>query len=179
MHVRVCAIVLGSLRPLQAGPAEPRAAEPRAADPAPTYSCDTEEIRALARELSQDASVAEVGCAESAEQTREHNDLLKRFVRVAQLREGSLRIEKTCSTVEGDPIVQYLIAEGGAVTLVTDSTADRYGPRQVCRARIESVELGYLDEQEGDGGPRFVPVAGNARADRQYVVRCLPQEWYF
>lgn len=144
------------------------------------YLCDTDAARALVGDLARDASVAEVGCAVSGDELRAHNELLARFVEVARSGEGSLRLKKTCSTIEGDPIVRYLVVENGSITLATDSTADKFGPQQACRAGVEQVDLGYLDAKTADAsGMRFLQVTPDAPADATYVIRCYPQEWDF
>ena len=149
-----------------------------AADRAPldtTYTCDTDRAKALARALAADASVVEVGCQAPADGVAARNAMLAKLVDAARSRTGAVSLRKTCTTIEGDPIVHYLTVVDGEITLVTDSTADRFGPRQVCAARVARVELGWIDEARAS----FVAGVEGAPAGARYVVRCLPQDWTF
>lgn len=139
------------------------------------YTCDTDLARSLARNLAGDATVVEVGCQVPADGVEARNEMLKQFVGTAAARTGAMRLRKTCTTVEGDPIVHYLTAVDGEITLVTDSTADQFGPKQVCSARVARVEIGHVDEQTG----QFVPGLGKVPPGKPCAVRCLPQDWTF
>ncbi len=144
------------------------------------YLCDTDAARALVGDLAGDASVVEVGCAASGDELRARNELLARFVEVARSGSGTFRLKKTCTTIEGDPIVRYLVVDDGSITLATDSTADKFGPKQVCRAGVDQVELGYFDPKTADAsGPRYFQVTPDSPADATYLIRCYPQEWDF
>jgi hypothetical protein len=140
------------------------------------YTCDTDRARSLARDLAADTSVTEVGCQASGDGVEAHNKLLEAFLfSTATGRMGALRLRKTCSTVEGDPIVHYLMLVDGEITLVTDSTADRFGPKQVCSARVARVEIGHVDETTG----QFVSGIDRVPPGKPCVLRCLPQDWTF
>jgi hypothetical protein len=46
----------------------------------------------------------------------------------------------TRATIEGDPLTTtYRVRDGGAVELVVDTTADRYGPQTVSTLRCEGL----------------------------------------
>ena len=140
-----------------------------------TYACDTDRARALVVAFAGDAGVVEVGCQAPSDGVGARNAQLAALVDAARSRAGAVRLRKTCNTIEGDPIVHYLTAVEGEITLVTDSRGDRFGPKQVCSARVARVELGYVDEASG----RFVPGAEGAPDGTRLVVRCMPQDWTF
>jgi hypothetical protein len=144
------------------------------------YTCDSEAALTLADSLAKDAAVEQLDCAATGERLAAQNRVLERFAAVAASRQGAMRLRKVCPTVEGDPIVHYLVVADGEVLFVTDSRADRFGPKRVCGARVASVELGYLVEQEGlEGGPRFVRGVAGAPEGARFILRCAPHDWDF
>jgi hypothetical protein len=153
---------------------------PGRADASLAYTCDTEAARTLVDALARDASVSKVDCVPAPDEVAARNELLARFVEVARSGKGRMAVAKTCATVEGDPLVRYLVADNGEVRLATDSRADRFGPKQVCSARAASVEIGFLDAKNpGPDGPRFVTDLAAAPPGTAYVLRVMPQAWDF
>jgi hypothetical protein len=151
-------------------------APPSRADVNLAYTCDTEASRTLVDSLARDAAGSKLDCAASAE----HNAVLERFVEVARSGKGRMVLAKTCQTVEGDPLMRYLVVDNGEVRLATDSRADAHGPKQVCSARASSVEIGFFDATNpGPEGPRFVTDLKAAPAGTAYVLRVMPQAWDF
>jgi hypothetical protein len=142
------------------------------------YECNAQQIQALADELAGDASAGKTACSVPDARLAEHNDLIRRFVEVASAGKGAFSVQKTCLTVEGDPILKYIVTRDGELLLVTDSRRDTHGPRDVCAGRVDRVELGYL-APDAEGGSRFVALGPGASPEGPLVVRCLPQDVYF
>jgi hypothetical protein len=83
---------------------------------------------------------------------KQHGDAQReRLLSTYQARSGSYGLRQTAFSPEGTPIGICLVVENGSITLITDTTHDRYGNREFRVRHPDSIQLGRLASGESWG----------------------------
>jgi predicted type IV restriction endonuclease len=111
-------------------------------------SADVLKLREL---LENDKSIIELNCrrSEKIKTIKESSKVKLKQFKVFKSAKNTLKTKYTCSTIEGDPITNYLIIENGKATRYYDSTRDAFGLRQIYKTECSELNIGtYILDSE-------------------------------
>ena len=113
----------------------------------------TAQDNALLAPLERDAGFQEIQCFSRPQEHDEKflaaaeasNRATRAVYDAMQSRQGVVKVKKTCPTVEGRPVTNYLIVDRGTMTWIQDSTGDPSGGGATAY-EVSAVDLGYFED---------------------------------
>lgn len=134
----------------------------------------TPEESGLIQGLRQDSSIKTIDCPRNNLDlsTRIKNNAVKQLLySVAGSGRGVFKAKKTCVTVEGDPVTEYMIVVSGKIRVIHDASQDRFGGMDVYSYDVNNIQLGYYDKDM-----KFLPLVGKAPKDKELFIQySLPE----
>jgi len=135
---------------------------------------NTPEKSSLIQGLKQDPSIKTIDCPRrNLDLTiRIKNNAVKQLLySVADSGRGVFKAKKTCITVEGDPVTEYMIVVSGKIRVIHDASQDRFGGMDVHSYDVNNIQLGYYDKDM-----KFLPLLGKASKDKELFIQySLPE----
>ncbi len=71
----------------------------------------------------------------------------------------SVKAKRTCSTIEGTPVVSYIIVERGKTKLVIDASRDEYGSMRVHSYNCDKLLIGSYEFNKDKNEMTFKPLS--------------------
>jgi hypothetical protein len=128
----------------------------------------------LIQSLQQDPSIKTIDCPRRNLDlsTRIKNNAVKQLLySVAGSGRGVFKAKKTCITVEGDPVTEYMIVVSGKIRVIHDASQDRFGGMDVHSYDVNNIQIGYYDKDMN-----FLPLVGKSPKDKELFIQySLPE----
>ena len=149
----------------------------------PTTSLPEEE-RKLRDELEQDKSILEVSCRvfftpekpdkQFLEAQKTRNQIILSILKASTSNEVIAKVKQRCSSIEGTPTVSYLLVNNGKITLVIDSSRDKFGYMRVkietCRSLSLIHYVSVIDEK--DSRLELKPTSESDKDKVTFMLKC-------
>lgn len=149
----------------------------------PTNSLPEEE-RKLRDELEQDKSILEVSCRvlftpekpdkQFSEAQKTRNQIILSIFKASKSNDIVAKVKQRCSSIEGTPTVIYLLVNNGKITLVIDSSRDRFGYMRVKTETCSSLSLVHYVSVKDEKGSRLElkPTSESDKDKVTFMLKC-------
>ena len=149
----------------------------------PTNSLPEEE-RKLRDELELDKSILEVSCRvfftpekpdkQFLEARKTRNQIILSILKAATSNEIIAKVKQRCSSIEGTPTVSYLLVNNGKITLVVDSSRDKFGYMRVRTETCSSLSLVHYVSVKDEKGSRLElkPTSESDKDKVTFMLKC-------
>lgn len=128
-----------------------------------TRQITPEEIK-LRDELEADQSFLQMFCNNLGKSSRlldaqKENLRVRWLIYEASQTDKSVKAKRTCSTIEGTPVISYIIVEKGKAKLVIDASRDEYGSMRVHSYNCDKLLIGSYEFNKDKNEMTFKPLS--------------------